>query len=146
LHGVELAASVAIYQPMTSRDFSHWMWSEALAMLDRAERLHRQFFTHAAASWEPPVDVVESAAGLRVQVALPGVAAESIDIALEPAGVVVRALRPFPCREDVAQVHRIEIPYGRFERRIALPISLELAGEQLADGVLTLTFRKKSHE
>ena len=36
-------------------------------MLDRAERMQRQFFTHAAAAWEPPVDVLESdsfAAGL----------------------------------------------------------------------------------
>jgi len=141
LRGVELATSAAIYQPMTSRDFSQWMWSEALAMLDRAERLQRQFFTHAAASWEPPVDIVESAEGLQVQVALPGVALESIDIALDPAGVVVGASRPFPCREDAAQVHRIEIPYGRFERRIALP-PLELVGQKLANGVLTLTFRK----
>jgi len=29
-------------------------------MLDRAERLQRQFFIHAAAAWEPPVDVLES--------------------------------------------------------------------------------------
>jgi len=27
------------------------MWSEALSMLDRAERLQRQFFHHAAAAW-----------------------------------------------------------------------------------------------
>jgi HSP20 family molecular chaperone IbpA len=45
-------------------------------------------------------------------------------------------------------VHRIEIPYGRFERRIGLPLAdsyaaLELAGECLAEGVLTLTFRRK---
>ena len=133
---------------MTSRDFSHWMWNEALSMLDRAERLHRQFFTHAAAAWEPPVDVIESGDTLQVQVALPGVPAEAIGVSLDPAGVTVSALRPFPCRENTSRVHRIEIPYGRFERRIGLPLAdpcapLELAGKSLADGVLTLTFRKK---
>jgi HSP20 family protein len=133
---------------MSSRDFSHWMWSEALAMLDRAERLQRQFFTHAAASWEPPVDIVESGERLHVHVALPGVAAESIEITLDPAGITVSALRPFPCRDDASHVHRIEIPYGRFERRIALPLGdpyapLELAARRLADGVLTLTFKRK---
>jgi HSP20 family molecular chaperone IbpA len=45
-------------------------------------------------------------------------------------------------------VHRIEIPYGRFARRIGLPLAdpyapLELAEKSLASGVLTLTFRRR---
>jgi HSP20 family molecular chaperone IbpA len=133
---------------MSSRHFSGWMWSEALSMLERAERLHRHFFTHAQAAWEPPVDIVEAPEGLQVQVALPGVSADSIAITLDSAGMIVSALRPFPCREASSQVHRIEIPYGRFERRIGLPLGdpyapLELSGKTLADGVLTLTFTRK---
>ena len=117
-------------------------------MLDRAERLQRQFFIHALDAWEPPVDVLETPTGLELHVALPGVAADSITIALDPGGVSVSALRPFPCREAGAHLHRIEIPYGRFERRIVLPLEdpympIELAGRRFADGVLTLTFRKK---
>ncbi|HKX37631.1 MAG TPA: Hsp20/alpha crystallin family protein [Burkholderiales bacterium] len=132
---------------MRSRELSRWMWSEALSMLDRAERLQRQFFSHAAVAWEPPVDVHESDESVVVQVALPGVPADSVTIALEPAGVTISALRAFPCR-GAAHIHRVEIPYGRFERHIGLPLgdpcdALELAGKQLADGVLTLTFRKK---
>jgi len=124
------------------------MLGEALSMLDRAERLQRQFFTHAMDAWEPPVDVLETQTGLEVHVALPGVAADTITIALDPGGVSVSALRPFPCRETGAHLHRIEIPYGRFERRIVLPLEdpympLEMVGRRLADGVLTLTFRKK---
>jgi HSP20 family protein len=133
---------------MTSRDFSSWMWSEALSMIERAERLQRQFFQHAAVAWEPPVDVVESPEAVRVQVALPGVPAEAITVALDPAGLHVSALRAFPCRDDTMNVHRLEIPYGRFERYIGLPLGdpyvpLELVDKQLADGVLTLVFRKK---
>jgi len=124
------------------------VWSEALSMLERAERLHRQFFTHGEAAWEPPVDIVESAEGLVVQIALPGVAADSITITLDAAGMTLSALRPFPCRDAGAHVHRIEIPYGRFERHIGLPLAdpyapLELARKSLADGVLTLTFTRK---
>ena len=122
------------------------MWSEALSMLDRADRLQRQFFQHNIA-WEPPVDITESAQHVQVQVALPGVAADSISIAVDRAGLTVSALRPFPCRGDM-NLHRIEIPYGRFERQIGLPLSdpyapLELADKRLADGVLTLVFKKK---
>ena len=129
---------------MSSRHFSGWMWSEALSMLERAERLHRHFFTHAQAAWEPPVDIVESPEGLQVQVALPGVAADSIAITLDSDGISVAALRPFPCRDSESQVHRIEIPYGRFERRVGLPLAdLELSSKALNDGVLSLTFTRK---
>lgn len=129
---------------MNSRHFSGWMWGEALSMLDRAERLHRHFFTHAEAAWEPPVDIVESPDGLHVQVALPGVAADSIAITLDPDGITVSARRPFPCRDNASQVHRIEIPYGRFERRLGLPLAgFELSSKALNHGVLTLTFTRK---
>jgi HSP20 family protein len=128
------------------------MWGEALSLLEQADRLHRQFFrvagSESAHSWEPPVDVVESGTQLKVHVALPGVSPDSITIMMEPGGVVVSALRAFPCRESDTHIHRIEIPYGRFERRISLPlqdpyIPIELVAKELADGVLTLTFRRK---
>ena len=128
------------------------MWGEALSLLEQADRLHRQFFRVAGAesahTWEPPVDVVESEALIKVHVALPGVSPETITILMEPGGVVVSALRAFPCRESGAHIHRIEIPYGRFERRIALPLHdpympIELVEKDLAEGVLTLTFRRK---
>jgi len=94
------------------------------------------------------VDVVASNEEVRVQIALPGVSADAIRVAVEPGGVTVSALRDFPCREDGAYLHRIEIPYGRFERRLQLPLddphaALELARKTLADGVLTLIFRRK---
>jgi HSP20 family protein len=124
------------------------MWSEALSVLDRADRLHRQFFTQVAPAWEPPVDVVETQDEVRVHIALPGVPPDSITLAQDPGGIVVSALRPFPCREEQAHIHRVEIPYGRFERRIDLPLHdpyspIELTGKSLAHGVLTLTFRRK---
>lgn len=124
------------------------MWGEALSMLDRAQRLHRQFFTHAAVAWEPPVDIVEQGDALQVHVALPGVSADAITVALDPAGITISALRAFPCRGEDAQIHRLEIPYGRFERYIGVPLGdpytpLELAGKALEGGILTLTFRRK---
>jgi HSP20 family protein len=83
-----------------------------------------------------------------VHIALPGVTAEAITVALDPAGITISAMRPFPCRDEDSQIHRLEIPYGRFERYIGLPLGdpytpLELAAQALEDGVLTLTFRRK---
>ena len=50
---------------MANEDPRQWMWGEALDMLARAERLHRQLFQPASTSarrpsWEPPVDVLET--------------------------------------------------------------------------------------
>ena len=115
------------------------MWGEALLMLDRAQRLQRQFFTHDVVSWEPPVDIIEVDGTLQVHVALPGVNPDAITVALDPAGITISALRAFPCRTEGGQIHRLEIPLP-----LADPYTpLELAGKALEDGVLTLTFRRK---
>ena len=124
------------------------MWGEALTMLDRAQRLQRQFFTHAAVAWEPPVDIVEADDALQVHVALPGVSADTVTVALDPAGITISALRAFPCRSEDGRIHRLEIPYGRFERHVGLALGdpytpLELAAKSFEDGVLVLTFRRK---
>lgn len=136
---------------MRSRDFSRWMWSEALSLLEQADRLHRQFVRPAqawASTWEPPVDVVETRESVRVCVALPGVPADTVVVALEPGAVAISARRPFPLTRSQgangASIRALEIPYGRFERRIALPIqTLNLADKNFQDGCLTLTFNRK---
>jgi HSP20 family protein len=124
------------------------MWSEAVRLLERADRLHRQFFlAHEPASWEPPVDVVQSGDELHLQLALPGVTADALSIAVDDLGISIHAVRGFPHREPDAQIHRLEIPYGRFVRRIEMPAGgLKLAGKRLQDGILTLTFRRKEAE
>ena len=135
---------------MTSRDLSNLMWGEALSLLEQADRLHRQFCRPAAAlapAWEPPVDVIETADAVLVHVALPGAVADSVLIELEPGAIAISARRLFPLdssANQLARVHALEIPYGRFERRIGLPMqTLTLTGRKLQDGCLTLTFSKK---
>ena len=136
---------------MSSRDLSRLMWSEALSLLDQADRMHRQFFRPAAArapTWEPPADVVETARYLRVTVALPGVAAETIAIAQVPDAVTISARRAFPVgaseSERGARIRALEIPHGRFERRIGVSAqSFVLVEQRLQDGCLTLIFSRK---
>ena len=136
---------------MTSRDLSRLMWSEALSLLEQADRLHRQFIRPAAAeapAWEPPMDIIETADAIWVHVALPGASADSVAVELEPGAITITAHRPFPLgsseSECGAHIRALEIPYGRFERRIGLPTqALTLADRKLQDGCLTLIFSKK---
>ena len=130
---------------MRSRDIRSFMWGEALQLLEQAERLQKAFSRPAEAeqSWEPPIDVVETSEALFVHVALPGVSGEAIVVGLESDALTVSAVRDFPVTARGARLHRVEIPYGRFFRRIPLPIpSLEPAGRSFIDGCLTLAFRK----
>lgn len=130
---------------MRPREVRNWMWGEALSLIEQAERLQKSFARPAAAeqNWEPPVDVVESAETLFIHVALPGVSADAIVVGLESSAVTVSAVRGFPVTARGARLHRIEIPYGRFFRRIALPVHrLEPAGQSFIDGCLTIAFRK----
>ncbi len=108
----------------TDRHFG-WMWTQACELLDRADRMQREFVRYVgpgadAAVWEPPVDIQETPQGLQFVFALPGVNPEHIDISLEPNALIVRAIRPARLGSSDSVVRRMEIPHGRFVRRIAL--------------------------
>jgi HSP20 family molecular chaperone IbpA len=133
---------------MSSRDLENWMWAEACDMLDRAERMHRQFFQPARKgtprpTWEPPVDVLETDQEFGVQVALPGVEPERIEALVDGNELIVRGQRRLPIETNSTVVHRLEIPHGHFERRVQLPPGrFELGRRDLVNGCLVLTFRK----
>jgi HSP20 family molecular chaperone IbpA len=133
---------------MPIRNPTGWMWAEACELMARAERMQRQFFrlsepNHGTPVWEPPVDVFEDERLVVVVVALPGVIAQHIDVQVEEHGVVVRARRQMPAASRGRRVHRLEIPYGVFERRVTLPETrVEAAGYEVADGCLVVRLRK----
>lgn len=118
---------------------------EAFDMLREADRLHRQFMTLALGRggpcWEPPIDIVESAHALLVRVALPGVVPGDVQIRTDGARLSVVGLRP-PAMA-AATIHRLEIPYGRFERTIELPAGrYDLVQHEFADGCLLIELRR----
>ena len=125
------------------------MWAEALELLQDAERLQRQFFqiggARGAPCWEPPIDVYESDDDLRLLAALPGVTPEQLEVVLAPGLVIIRGERSLPPISRRADIRRLEIPYGRFERRLALPPGEFEPVEQLLEhGCLLLTLRRIS--
>jgi HSP20 family protein len=131
------------------RDFPHsWMWSEACEVLARAERLHRELFRlgHVRAqlpSWEPPVDVLENERKVLVLVALPGVRADEVEAAIDEDVLLIAGTRVLPRELADATIHRLELPQGRFERRVRLPAGRYSRVERYtADGCLVITLTK----
>lgn len=133
---------------MKDSELTGWMWAEACQMIEQAERLHRQFFrigslVEQTTAWEPPIDMLETDDEILIYVALPGVAAEQVQVILEGDIVSVTGMRLMPEQSQTALLHRMEIPLGRFERRIRLPgQSMQLVQSSFDNGLLALNFQK----
>jgi HSP20 family molecular chaperone IbpA len=131
---------------MRSREFGSGLLAEAVELLREADRMHRHFFTLAPARsgtcWEPPIDIVESERAILVRVALPGVASDAVEVTTNGTQLRVIGVRPMDAARGVV-IHRLEIPFGRFERLVDLPSGrYELASRQMVDGCLVLTLHR----
>ena len=119
-----------------------WMWLRAIELADEAERLHRRFLDYIGPGtdtvrWEPPVDIHETEDGLILLFALPGVAAEDIEVRLERTALILSALRRVRLPDPGAAIRRLEIPHGRFVREIALSgAPLRIADSRYINGCL----------
>lgn len=124
-----------------------WMWAEACAMLDQAERLRRQFFhpgppRNVKPIWEAPIDICETTDEWYVVVAMPGVREGDLLVEIEGNILTVMGERDVPMT-GAARIRRLEIPFGRFERAIELPPGgLELRHQHLSEGCLAITLGK----
>jgi HSP20 family molecular chaperone IbpA len=125
-----------------------WMWSEAFAMLAKVDRLHREFFRPVGSAshqpaWEPPVDILETRREVLIFVALPGVEIEQVQAAIDGADLVIAGTRLLPRELSTAVIHRLELPQGRFERRVRLPGGrYRSIRRSAADGCLLITLDK----
>jgi HSP20 family protein len=133
--------------PMAKKEFTSWMWFEAMDRLSRAQRLHQQFFTlhqqGGAPSWEPPVDVLETETEVLIFFALPGVDPESVNAVIEGGALIVSGRRVLPEELRTALIHQLELPQGRFERRVSLPASsYDAVKRQAVNGCLLISLHK----
>lgn len=117
-------------------------------MLARAERLHREMFRPGRAglpapAWEPPVDMIETERAVLVLVALPGVDPDQVEAAIDGGDLIVAGSRVLPPELRTAVIHRLELPQGRFERRVRLPAGRYSAvRRETACGCIVITLEK----
>jgi HSP20 family molecular chaperone IbpA len=125
-----------------------WMWSQACDLLAQMERVNREFFRPASLSaehpvWAPPADILETESEVLVLVALPGVDADKAEAVIEDGTLVVSGARVLPREFHTGTIHRLELPQGRFERRLPLPPG-RYSGVRRAmvDGCLLIALQK----
>jgi len=133
---------------MPTRQSGNWMLSEAIEALSRAERMHRQMFQlrdpggGGEPCWEPPVDMLETEREVLIFIALPGVDPDAVKAVIEDGHLVVSGRRALPPELRRAAIHRLELPQGRFERRIPLPAGRYGVRHSASNGLLTFSLTK----
>ena len=98
-----------------------------------------------AASWAPAVDIFETEDAFRLELEIPAVATDAVNVALDDGVLTVSGGRPAP--EADGQVrYRRERRYGPFSRSFRLPETVDEGAieAQAKDGVLTLTLGKRA--
>ncbi len=81
-------------------------------------------FSRAANSpdvWQPPVDMFEIEGGLVVQMAIPGVDHESLEVTIEGQYLIVRGIRQAAYANRPKRYIQMEISRGIFGKIIPLP-------------------------
>jgi HSP20 family protein len=133
---------------MSRKDPVNWMLSEAIDSLARAERMRQQFFRLQSAagsresSWEPPIDVLETDEEILIFVALPGVDPEQVEAVIDSGTLIISGYRVLPAELRNARIHRLELPQGRFERRLVLPVGRYAVSRIAVNGCIVLRLSK----
>ncbi|HEV2650798.1 MAG TPA: Hsp20/alpha crystallin family protein, partial [Rhizomicrobium sp.] len=93
--------------------------------------------------WEPPVDVLETPLEVLIFVALPGVNPDRVETRIEGGALVLSGVRQLPRELRTAVIHRLELPQGRFFRRIGLPAGRYSSVHSTSvDGCLIVALKK----
>ena len=103
----------------------------------------------SAPAFTPATDILETALGFELRLALPGVKKDAVNIELLDGQLVISGDRPTPAATDVPAsegstapiFHRTETRYGAFARRFRLPeaVNTKAIVTELTDSVLRLT-------
>lgn len=94
-------------------------------------------------SWTPRADIYETADHVVVQLDVPGVNVDAVDVQCEKGMLSIKGERKIT-EEEGRQYYRVENIYGPFERYFEIPGTLDVdkveAGYKA--GILTLSFPK----
>lgn len=97
-------------------------------------------------AWVPSIDLYESEEEMVLVVEAAGIDPETLAVVLEDRYLSASGVRCLPHVEKKRLFHRMEIEYGRFERRIALPAvpDPERMEARYENGFLVVKIGKKS--
>lgn len=98
-------------------------------------------------TWVPALDVTERADAYRIDVDLPGVSPDAVQVDFEQHVLTIRGTKPAaftPDADEEYRLHARERVVGDFERALRLPatVDAERIAAEFRDGVLSVTVPK----
>jgi HSP20 family protein len=96
-------------------------------------------------AWVPVADMYETDAAIIIQMELAGIEKASLEILFQEKHLVLRGNRPLNARMQSAKIHRLECPYGQFQRvfRIPQPVDARKISAVYEQGVLKIVLPKE---
>ncbi len=122
--------------------------SDPFRELDRlAQQLWANDGRSRSAAFSIPMDAFRKGEVFLVQIDLPGVRSEDIELTVEDNVLTVRAERPSPTSSDGVETLVAERPYGTFTRQMFLGDNLDVEHIEASydSGVLTLSIPVAAH-
>lgn len=98
------------------RMFNSFNEESGFPMSGRSDWMNREI-----GNWMPPVEISETEEEVCVNVALPGVKPEDINVEVTNNALVLSGETRREVKQNEQRFHRSEFQYGRFMRRITLP-------------------------
>lgn len=134
-------------RPMEITPFRTW---GPLSLLEEANRLFEEVlgdFGRPVATYVAPADLYETDEALVLEMAVPGLAPEDLEVSLEGNRLTVRGQVKPAEEKGEAKVRRYylqEIPHGSFVRTFTLPVEVDAsqAKAEFRHGILRLTVPK----
>ena len=119
--------------------------SEFRRSVEEMLRAAQPRFTLSQQRWRPQIDIYETREEIVIIAEIAGVPREEIDLEIGPRTVKISGTREGGLREEGARYRLAEIPYGRFERNLALPVPIdtETVKAFCRDGLLEIHVAKR---
>ena len=108
----------------------------------RREILHAVSWRVSSGHWNPPTDAYENEQAYIVRIEIAGMREEDFEVAFENNILLVTGTRAD--HPDRRAYHQMEIRFGKFSTAVAVPVPVDVdnATAQYADGFLTVTLPK----
>ncbi len=137
--------TITKYSPMRTADYP--------AVPRTFSNLLDDFFNDVVASdsgrlYVPSMDVSETDSHYHIQVSLPGMKKDEINIDLEDRRLTITGERKEETEDKGRKFHVRETRYGQFERTVMLPnnINQDKIDARFEDGILNLDIEKKEKQ
>lgn len=113
------------------------------------ELVHQPWGAHElsqSASWQPRCNMEETDDAIIVEVELPGVTRENVHLSVEGDVLRISGERHASSQRQGRNYHYLEQHYGRFERQLRLPRSINREGiaAEFSNGILSITLPKNN--